>query len=236
MGVGMFTALGGCVSYWGSCWPGPNASKAWPGIGQPKRRMGQRSTGCVGHRQGDYMGSRGHGGKVSALYVLRPYCMWDSMEADVGEFVRQCLHCVKSKAGEVMPRFLGDLIRGMGVGEAVQFPFLTSRPVGHWAKMALATWRSRISLSSSRTSAPACGCSPRQRARWLSRLIRLRLCCAGARLGVRVGRDWGRVTQRSNSLTKRCDWWLGCWTHHTTLRPQLAVDQRHDEGHDTKDS
>lgn len=32
-----------------------------------------------------HMGSRGHSGKVSALHVLRPYCMWDSMEADVGD-------------------------------------------------------------------------------------------------------------------------------------------------------
>lgn len=55
------------------------------------------------------------------LHVFRPYCVWDFMEVDVGDFVRQCLHCVENKVGELEPCPLGQLIHGEGIGEVVCF-------------------------------------------------------------------------------------------------------------------
>lgn len=52
--------------------------------------------------------------KVSMLQVLSPYCLWDSMEVDTGDFLCQCLDCMHTKAGELLPRPLGQLVRGRG--------------------------------------------------------------------------------------------------------------------------
>ena len=42
----------------------------------------------------------GHRGAVATLQRLSEYCCWSDMERHVTEFVRQCLHCMDSKAGE----------------------------------------------------------------------------------------------------------------------------------------
>lgn len=68
-----------------------------------------------------HMGGRGHRGKISALHVLQPCCVWDSMEAGVGGFARQCLHCVNIKVEELKQRPLGELIHGDRVGEMTHF-------------------------------------------------------------------------------------------------------------------
>lgn len=54
-----------------------------------------------------HMGSRRDRGKVSTPHAFRPYCMWDLMEVDVGEYVQRCLHCVGRKAEELKLRPLG---------------------------------------------------------------------------------------------------------------------------------
>ncbi|CAN0436306.1 unnamed protein product [Ascophyllum nodosum] len=37
------------------------------------------------------------------------------MEEDVTEFVQQCLHCVDSRAGNVVSRPLGEILYGMKI-------------------------------------------------------------------------------------------------------------------------
>ena len=46
------------------------------------------------------------------------------MGSHVREFVRQCLHCVDTRAGEIVPRPYGDTVHGTAPGEVVHFDFL----------------------------------------------------------------------------------------------------------------
>ena len=52
------------------------------------------------------MKEAGHRGAVPTLEQLSEYCSWFRMEEHVTEFVKQCLYCEDSKAGEKMPRTL----------------------------------------------------------------------------------------------------------------------------------
>lgn len=54
-------------------------------------------------------------GKVSTLQVLQPYCVRYSMKANMVVLVRQCLHCMDGKVGELKPLTQGKLIHGMGL-------------------------------------------------------------------------------------------------------------------------
>ena len=40
-----------------------------------------------------HMRDAGHRGVAATVVRLRNFCVWSDMEADVREFVRQCLHC-----------------------------------------------------------------------------------------------------------------------------------------------
>ena len=40
------------------------------------------------------------------------------------EFVRQCLHCADSRAGDVVPRPLGETVHGTTPNEVVHFDYL----------------------------------------------------------------------------------------------------------------
>ena len=46
------------------------------------------------------------------------------MESHVREFVHQCLHCVDTRAGEIVPRPYRDTVHGTAPGEVVHFDFL----------------------------------------------------------------------------------------------------------------
>ena len=52
------------------------------------------------------------------------YCAWD-MEKDIAKFVRQCLHCVHSKAGSATLRLRGDLVHGTEMGDVLHFDYLS---------------------------------------------------------------------------------------------------------------
>ena len=80
-----------------------------------------------------HMKDAGHRGAVATLQRLSEYCCWSDMERHVTEFVRQCLHCMDSKAGEKIPRPLGETVHGTRPGEVVHFDFLyvgESGPLG----------------------------------------------------------------------------------------------------------
>ena len=55
-----------------------------------------------------HMKDAGHRRVVATLQRLRRYCSWFRMEVHVAGFVKQCLHCMDSKAGEKTPRPLGE--------------------------------------------------------------------------------------------------------------------------------
>ena len=57
-----------------------------------------------------YIKAAGHRGVVATLQRPQEHCSWFRMEVHVTEFVKQCLHCMDSKAGEKIPRPLGDTV------------------------------------------------------------------------------------------------------------------------------
>ncbi|MEP0580138.1 MAG: reverse transcriptase domain-containing protein [Marinobacter sp.] len=75
-----------------------------------------------------HMRSAGHRGVAPTLFRLKEYCVWPHMDSQVREFVRQCLHCVDTRAGALIPRPYGDTVHGTAPGEVVHFDFLY---VGH---------------------------------------------------------------------------------------------------------
>ena len=80
-----------------------------------------------------HMKEAGHRGAVATLHRLPEYCSWFRMEEHVAEFVKQCLHCMNSKAGEKVPRPLGETVHGTRPGEVVHFDCLhvgASGPLG----------------------------------------------------------------------------------------------------------
>ena len=80
-----------------------------------------------------HMKDAGHRGAVATLQRLSEYCCWLRMEDHVKEFVKQCLHCMDSKAGEKVPRPLGETVHGTSPGEVVHIDYLyvgESGPMG----------------------------------------------------------------------------------------------------------
>ena len=61
------------------------------------------------------MKGAGHRGVVATLQRLQGYC-WFRMKIYVTDFVKQCLHCMDSKAGENVSRPLGDTVHGTRPG------------------------------------------------------------------------------------------------------------------------
>ena len=59
-----------------------------------------------------HMKDAGHRGVVATLQRLQGYCSWFRMEVHVTPFVKQCLHCMDSKAGEKIRRPLGETMHG----------------------------------------------------------------------------------------------------------------------------
>ena len=66
----------------------------------------------------------GHRGVAATLQRLQGYCCWFRMEVHVIEFVKQCLHCMDSKAGKKIPPPLGKTVHGRRPGEVLYFDYL----------------------------------------------------------------------------------------------------------------
>ena len=71
-----------------------------------------------------HMQEAGHRGICATMHRLGAYCVWEGMKEDVTEFVQQCLHCEDSRAGNVVPRPLGEIFHGTEVGEVLHFHYL----------------------------------------------------------------------------------------------------------------
>ena len=71
-----------------------------------------------------HMQEAGHRGICATMHRLGADCVWEGMKEDVAEFVQQCLNCVDSRAGNVVPRPLGEILYGTEVGEVLHFDYL----------------------------------------------------------------------------------------------------------------
>ncbi|CAM9761861.1 unnamed protein product, partial [Sphacelaria rigidula] len=70
------------------------------------------------------MRDAGHRGVTATLVRLQEFCVWQGVETNVREFVRQCLHCADSRADDVVPCPLGETVHGTTRNEVVHFDFL----------------------------------------------------------------------------------------------------------------
>ena len=65
-----------------------------------------------------------HRGVAATLVRLQEVCVCSGMEAQMLEFVRQCLHCADTHSGDVVPRPLGETVHGTAPNEVVHFDYL----------------------------------------------------------------------------------------------------------------
>ena len=70
------------------------------------------------------MRDAGHRGVAATLVRLQEVCVWSGMEAQMPEFVRQCLNCANTRSGDVAARQLGETVHGTAPNEAVHFDYL----------------------------------------------------------------------------------------------------------------
>ncbi|CAN0095170.1 unnamed protein product [Sphacelaria rigidula] len=71
-----------------------------------------------------HMRNAGHRGVAATLLRLQEVCVWQGVEIRVREFVRQCLHCADSSAGNAVPRPVGETVHWTTPNEVVQYDFL----------------------------------------------------------------------------------------------------------------
>ena len=75
-----------------------------------------------------------HQGVVATLQPLQVCCSWFRMEVHVTKFVKQCLHCMDSKAGDKIPRPLEETMHGRTPGKVLHFNCLEVRDSGSLGK------------------------------------------------------------------------------------------------------
>ena len=66
-----------------------------------------------------HMQDGGHQGVKATLHRLEASCAWVGKEYDGTKLVTHYLHCVESRRGNMVPRSLGEVIRGVEVGNAM---------------------------------------------------------------------------------------------------------------------
>lgn len=66
----------------------------------------------------------GHWGVTAPVICVQAECQWKGMMDDVREFVKQCLYCVDSRAGEMVPRPHGETVYISVPDNGVRFDFL----------------------------------------------------------------------------------------------------------------
>ena len=71
-----------------------------------------------------HCGSAGHRGKHATLAALSSRFFWSGMRADIDEFLRQCLHCLPGKGGDVIQRPFGLTATPTKANEIIDFDYL----------------------------------------------------------------------------------------------------------------
>lgn len=65
-----------------------------------------------------HMKEGGHRGSVATLQRLKEYHCWSHVDMHLTEFVKQCLHCMDSKAGEKVPRPFRETVSWQSPGRS----------------------------------------------------------------------------------------------------------------------
>ena len=71
-----------------------------------------------------HCGHMGHRGGKATASILREHFTWRSLADDVALFVRNCLLCLFSKSGDMIPRPLGQALHGTRPNEVLHLDYL----------------------------------------------------------------------------------------------------------------
>ena len=71
-----------------------------------------------------HCGSVGHRGIDGTKIILKEQFYWRTLENDVRELVKGCLHCIISRTGEIIPRPLAHALHGANPNEVVDLDLL----------------------------------------------------------------------------------------------------------------
>lgn len=71
-----------------------------------------------------HCGQMGHRGRDATESALRENFVWTGMTDDMQEFIKNCIHCITTRTGEIVPRPLGTQIHGEKPNEVLHADFL----------------------------------------------------------------------------------------------------------------
>lgn len=74
-----------------------------------------------------HCGSVGHRGIDGTKSILKEDFYWKTLDHDVHELVKGCLHCIVSRAGEIVPRPLAHALHGEKPNDVIHIDFLYMR-------------------------------------------------------------------------------------------------------------
>jgi transposase InsO family protein len=78
-----------------------------------------------------HQGGAGHRGFATTLQSLRRFVWWPTMRVDVASFCKDCLQCLCTRGGHIIPRPLRSMVRASAPNELIHFDFyfVRSAPV-----------------------------------------------------------------------------------------------------------
>eukprot|EP00918_Siedleckia_nematoides_P066947 GHVU01145615.1.p1 GENE.GHVU01145615.1~~GHVU01145615.1.p1 ORF type:complete len:3547 (+),score=395.68 GHVU01145615.1:1301-10642(+) len=65
-----------------------------------------------------------HSSQAVTNYLVSKRFWWKGMTTDVRQFCRECLHCLRGRSGEMVPRPLGETLKAERVGEVLHMDFV----------------------------------------------------------------------------------------------------------------
>jgi hypothetical protein len=82
-------------------------------------------------------GAAGHQGLKNTIDNVASHFWWPSLEADVDQFVRQCLQCASTRGGKIIARPFGEQLHATKPNEILHWDFLFLEPASDGIKYLL---------------------------------------------------------------------------------------------------
>jgi transposase InsO family protein len=76
-----------------------------------------------------HQGGAGHRGFATTLQSLRRFVWWPTMRVDVASFCKDCLQCLCTRGGHIIPRPLRSMVRASAPNQLIHFDFYYVRQV-----------------------------------------------------------------------------------------------------------
>lgn len=73
---------------------------------------------------GSHCGTNGHRGVEATTSIIKESFTWVNLEKDMKTFISQCVHCITTRAGNMVPRPFSSALHGTKPNEVIQMDFL----------------------------------------------------------------------------------------------------------------